>query len=169
MNHRWGDKRTYLNKSEKDCVRCGVTMASFSQPSPDGPIDVRWKEFWRDGEQIRCEATPPCQPSKAGMTVYVDNVRHSFGRMVMCHMWADSLDELLSMADRIGVARRWLQQPPKASWVHFDIAQSKKALAIASGAVVTDRFGPLEHVARLTGDAALLERIAHCREIRARA
>lgn len=83
------------------------------------------------------------------MTVYVDDVRHSFGRMVMCHMWADTLDELLAMADRIGVARRWLQQPPKASWVHFDISLGKKAAAIEAGAVLTDRYGPVEHVAKL--------------------
>lgn len=83
------------------------------------------------------------------MTVYVDDVRHSFGRMVMCHMWADSLDELLAMADRIGVARRWLQRPPKASWVHFDISLGKKTAAIQAGAVLTDRYGPVEHVARL--------------------
>ncbi len=69
------------------------------------------------------------------MTVYVDDMRARFGRMVMCHMGADTLDELLVMADRIGVARKWLQQPPKASWVHFDIALSKRALAIAAGAV----------------------------------
>lgn len=83
------------------------------------------------------------------MTVYVDDVRHRFGRMIMCHMWADSVDELLAMADRIGVARRWLQQPPKASWVHFDISSSKKLLARQYGAVLTDRFGPVEHCARL--------------------
>lgn len=69
------------------------------------------------------------------MTVYVDNMRAKFGRMVMCHMAADSLDELLAMADRIGVARKWLQQPPKASWVHFDIALSMRAKAVAAGAV----------------------------------
>jgi hypothetical protein len=100
------------------------------------------------------------------MTVYVDDVRHRFGRMVMCHMWADCLDELLAMADRIGVARRWLQQPPKASWVHFDISLGKKALAIEAGAVLTDRFGPLEHLARLAGDAAKLDIIAACRRAR---
>lgn len=83
------------------------------------------------------------------MTVYVDSMRASFGRMVMCHMWADTLEELLSMADRIGVARKWLQQPPKASWVHFDIALSKRALAVKAGAIKTDRYGPLEHVARI--------------------
>lgn len=68
------------------------------------------------------------------MTVYVDNMRAPFGRMVMCHMVADSHDELLEMADRIGVQRRWLQHPgtPKE---HFDISLAKRALAVRYGAV----------------------------------
>jgi hypothetical protein len=103
------------------------------------------------------------------MTVYVDDVRLPFGRMVMCHMWADSLDELLAMADRIGLARKWLQQPPKASWEHFDISLSLKPKALAAGAVLTDRFGPVEHVARLRGDTRRLEQIAECRARRAEA
>lgn len=101
------------------------------------------------------------------MTVYVDDVRHQFGRMVMCHMWADTLDELLAMADRIGVARKWIQGHPtlsfgkhrKASWVHFDIALAMKAKAIEAGAVLTDKFGPVEFEARAniaTGDEALV-------------
>jgi hypothetical protein len=103
------------------------------------------------------------------MTVYVDDVRHWFGRMVMCHMWADNLDELLAMADRIGVARKWIQGHPtlsfgkhrNASWVHFDIAASKKLRARQFGAVLTDRFGPLEHLAKIdiaSGDAARIAR-----------
>lgn len=44
------------------------------------------------------------------MTIYVDNMRANYGRMKMCHMVADSTDELLAMADRIGVARKWLQK-----------------------------------------------------------
>ncbi len=99
------------------------------------------------------------------MTVYVDDVRHHFGRMVMCHMWADSLDELLAMADAIGVQRKWLQKPPKASWVHFDISLSKKSEAVKRGAVLTDKYGPVEHMARLCGDQAKLEQIARCRQV----
>jgi len=99
------------------------------------------------------------------VTVYVDDVRYSYGRMVMCHLWADTQEELLAMVDTIGVHRRWLQQPPKASWVHFDIALSKKALALAAGAVLTDRYGPVEHVARLQGN---LEKIAMVESLRAR-
>lgn len=91
------------------------------------------------------------------MTVFVDAASHRFGRMVMCHLWADSLSELLDMVDRIGVKRMWIQGHPTlshgrhrdASWVHFDVCQSKRELAISAGAVPTDRYGPLEHTARL--------------------
>lgn len=69
------------------------------------------------------------------MTVYVDDMRAGFGRMVMCHMIADSDAELHAMADRIGVARRWHQAPPKASHSHYDIALSKRAIAVRLGAV----------------------------------
>lgn len=110
------------------------------------------------------------------MTVYVDEVQHPFGQMIMCHLWADALAELLIMVDTIGVQRKWIQQPPKASWVHFDISLGKKRLAIRHGAVLTDRFGPVEHTARLdmaSGDAARaakgrhkLEMVAECRDRR---
>ena len=83
------------------------------------------------------------------MTVYVDAAEHPYRGMLMCHLWADTLEELYAMVDRIGVQRKWLQQPPKASWVHFDIAKTKKALAIQAGAVLPDRYGPVEHTARL--------------------
>lgn len=99
------------------------------------------------------------------MSVYVDDVRHSFGNMVMCHMWADTLDELLIMADRIGVQRKWLQQPPKASWVHFDVALTKKAKAIEFGAILTDKYGPVEHVAKLEGNQKKLDQIATIRKL----
>jgi hypothetical protein len=100
------------------------------------------------------------------MTVYVDDVRHRFGRMVMCHMWADSDEELHAMADAIGVARRWHQKPPKASWSHYDISLGMKAKAILRGAVLTDRYGPAEHVARIRGNTRMLESIATARAIR---
>lgn len=71
------------------------------------------------------------------MAVYVDDMRArvTFGSRVFCfsHMVADTLDELHEMADRIGVQRRWFQD--KASFPHYDITQSKKALALEHGAV----------------------------------
>lgn len=73
------------------------------------------------------------------MSVYVDRARNGFGWLVMSHMIGDTPDELHAMADRIGVARRWFQAPPKASFPHYDIAQSKRALAIAAGALDCER------------------------------
>jgi hypothetical protein len=55
-------------------------------------------------------------------------MRANFGRMIMCHMIADTEAELHAMAARIGVARRWYQGD------HYDIALSKRALAVAAGA-----------------------------------
>lgn len=102
------------------------------------------------------------------MTVYVDDVVHPFGRMKMCHLWADTLDELLAMVDAIGVQRKWIQGHPTlsfgkhrhASWVHFDIALGKKASALRLGAVLTDKYGPVEHCARLNVASGVPARVA---------
>lgn len=68
------------------------------------------------------------------MTVYVDDMAAPYGRMTMCHMIADTEEELIAMADKIGVRRKWHQYPgtPRS---HFDICLSKKGLAIKNGAV----------------------------------
>ena len=71
------------------------------------------------------------------MTVYVDDMKAKYRGMTMCHMLADSDEELLAMADKIGVERRWHQFPCSFK-SHFDIAMSKRALAVAAGAVEVD-------------------------------
>jgi hypothetical protein len=71
------------------------------------------------------------------VTVYVDKMRAQYGRMVMCHMYADTHEELVAMADKIGVARKWIQYPGHPVKEHFDIALSKKALALQHGAIAT--------------------------------
>ena len=68
------------------------------------------------------------------MAVYVDNYGASFGRMVMCHMVADSTDELLAMADRIGVQRKRIQKAG-TFYEHFDICLSKREKALKAGAI----------------------------------
>jgi hypothetical protein len=67
------------------------------------------------------------------MAVYVDDMRASYGRMVMCHMAADSSEELHAMADRIGVARKWVQHPG-TDREHYDVCLTKRAKAVACGA-----------------------------------
>lgn len=68
------------------------------------------------------------------MSVYVDDARYPYGRLMMCHMLADTSEELLTMADAIGVQRKWIQYPGTAR-EHFDICQSKRALAVKRGAI----------------------------------
>ena len=74
------------------------------------------------------------------MGVYIDTMKAKYGRMVMCHMTADTLEELHAMADKIGVKRRWFQCPPKASRPHYVICQSKKAKALAAGAIEVPQY-----------------------------
>ena len=67
------------------------------------------------------------------MAVYVDDMEARFRGMIMCHMLADSTAELLAMADKIGLQRKWLQRPGDPG-EHFDVSKAKKALAIKHGA-----------------------------------
>jgi hypothetical protein len=85
------------------------------------------------------------------MSVYVDPATYPFGRMVMCHMIADSTDELLAMAKVIGVARKWLQHAG-SDREHFDVCKSKRAAAVEAGAIeVTGRELVLKIRARRAG------------------
>ncbi len=68
------------------------------------------------------------------MSVYVDAAVWPFGRMLMCHMIADTSEELNLMADKIEVKRRWIQHP-NTYREHYDICKSKRALAIRYGAI----------------------------------
>ena len=83
------------------------------------------------------------------MTVFVDDMEAPFGRMKMCHMIADSTEELIEMVDRIGVARRWIQDEgtPKE---HFDISKGKRAEAVRCGAVEISMLDVVEKM-RLRG------------------
>ncbi|HEC66154.1 MAG TPA: DUF4031 domain-containing protein [bacterium] len=65
--------------------------------------------------------------------VYVDNMKAPYRRMLMCHMAADTVEELHEMADHIGIQRKWFQNKPR--FPHYDICQTKKALAIGAGAI----------------------------------
>ena len=67
------------------------------------------------------------------MAVYVDNMQAKYGRMIMCHMLADTDEELHAMAAQIGVNRKWHQKPGTYQ-SHYDICLSMRAKAIELGA-----------------------------------
>ena len=68
------------------------------------------------------------------MAVYVDDMKWPFKGMVMCHMLADSSEELHAMADLLGMERRWVQYPgtPKE---HYDIPMPRRQIAVEAGAI----------------------------------
>ena len=68
------------------------------------------------------------------MAIYVDDMKAGFGQMVMCHMIADSTEELIAMAVAIGVKTKWLQKHGTTS-EHFDICLAKRKLAVEQGAI----------------------------------
>jgi hypothetical protein len=67
------------------------------------------------------------------MTVYVDTMRAPLGRMTMCHMIADTTDELLAMRRYLGLEHVPLQDPGTYR-EHLDICLSKRRMAVAVGA-----------------------------------
>jgi hypothetical protein len=71
------------------------------------------------------------------MSVYVDDMYAPFRGMKMCHMTADTLDELHAMADRIGMRRDWFQDH---NHPHYDVGMGLRAKAVKAGAVEV-KFG----------------------------
>lgn len=67
------------------------------------------------------------------MPVYVDAGLYPYGRMVMCHMAADTVEELHAMADEIGLKRRWLQDSKRRP--HYDICKQMRVEAVRAGAI----------------------------------
>lgn len=92
------------------------------------------------------------------MPVYIDRVNIRYGRMIMCHMIADSLEELHEMADRIGIQRKWLQDSTNTSFPHCDISLTKKKLALQAGAIECDRNTCVGHMRRLRAEWGLNEK-----------
>jgi hypothetical protein len=86
------------------------------------------------------------------MAVYIDSARNGFGRMVMCHMVADTPAELHAMADAIGLQRRWYQSPDKASFPHYDLSLTRRATALAHGAKEITRQELAAFMKRTRGD-----------------
>jgi hypothetical protein len=68
--------------------------------------------------------------------VFVDEPAWPYRGQMYCHMFTDQFDltELHQMAQRIGLKRSWFQNPRPGDHPHYDLAPSKRALALANGA-----------------------------------
>ena len=72
------------------------------------------------------------------MSVYVDPIREvEYGRWkYACHMIADTVEELHTMAEAIGMRRDWFQ--PK-SFPHYDLLRFRREAAVRLGSIELDR------------------------------
>lgn len=81
------------------------------------------------------------------MSVYVDKAQYAYGNMI-----ADTLTELHAMADAIGVAQKHFQL---RSFPHYDVCKSKRAAAVAFGAIEVTRAELVGHMKRLRPSLAV--------------
>jgi hypothetical protein len=70
--------------------------------------------------------------------IYVDPLREyggskSFQWMRSCHLFGDTLDELIEFALSIGMRREWLQQSRNGTY-HFDLTPIRRLDALKHGA-----------------------------------
>jgi len=77
------------------------------------------------------------------LSVYVDDANISWRGKRWCHLYADSLSELVEFGDHIGLKREWLQNPDgtsertgQASLPHFDVTGQMLDKAVTNGATL---------------------------------
>ncbi len=69
------------------------------------------------------------------MSVYLDDAMIPWRGKRWCHLYADTLAELLEFADGIALKRSWLQNGDGHGLPHFDVTGSKLDAAVMAGAV----------------------------------
>lgn len=70
------------------------------------------------------------------ITTYPASMTRGLPGRQWCHMVSDtSEEELHAFAARIGLKRSWFQGRPKSSAAHYDLTPSRRARAVAAGAV----------------------------------
>lgn len=67
--------------------------------------------------------------------VYVDSMRPYGKKGWFCHMWADDIKELHTMAIAIGRKRCWFHKHHRLS--HYDLREEHRRTAIMFGAIPT--------------------------------
>jgi hypothetical protein len=84
------------------------------------------------------------------MSVYVDKLFPTPGwrYKAACHMVADTVEELHTMAATIGHKREWFQPSPPHTIAHYDLTASRRLLAIKAGAIEIDRHKLVDLIRR---------------------
>lgn len=124
---------------DPECLRRWLLLYGLHRSRYGRSEGQATREAWSPGSALDSEA----------VSVYVDRMEARFGRMIVCHMIADTPGELHAMADQIGVQRKWYQTPPKASFWHYDIAKAARAAAVRAGAFDCDRNTFVGHLRRI--------------------
>ena len=75
--------------------------------------------------------------------VYVDAPIWPYRGMLMCHLMADTEDELHTFAANLGMKRAWFQGKP-GKLPHYDICKAKRVVAVRRGAVEVTREKTVE-------------------------
>ncbi len=84
------------------------------------------------------------------MSVYVGPSLYPYGRMIMCHMVADTNDELHAMARKLEMRPIWFQS--YAKYPHYDLSKGKRATAVQLGAIEVDERKIIEVAKRSRDD-----------------
>lgn len=66
--------------------------------------------------------------------IYVDDSNEPYDKIITCAMVADTSDELMNVARRIGVPSFWIDNA-NTPFEHFDISLDQKRKAICEGAI----------------------------------
>lgn len=68
------------------------------------------------------------------MAVYIDDAFLPFGRMKMCHLVADTVEELQAFARQLEMKSEWFQDHRIP---HYDVSMQVRGKAVALGAIET--------------------------------
>ena len=98
---------------------------------------------------LHATALPPTRGNQpnvqaCAMSVYVDDAVMPWRGQHWAHLMADTLEELHSMAARLGIPRRALQD--KRSGVHYDVTVEMREQALQLGAIAISRHVDREQV-----------------------
>jgi len=78
-------------------------------------------------------------PPASAAPVYVDAAIQRWRGRSWCHLFSEDIGTLHAFAARLGMRREWFQEPPAASWPHYDLTAERRAAAVALGAIEADR------------------------------